>query len=590
MSNKNKTFKYKHVKVNKVRPKLTRGASIEQAPQKSRGRKPVQKDKNAKLKIIPIGGVDAVGRNMTAFECGKDMVLHDAGLMFPDDAHPGVDLILPDYSYVLEKQHKLKAIFITHGHEDHIGCLPYLLHDLDNPVPIYGTKLSLGLIKIKLEEHNLKNISLNEIKSGDSVNTGSFQSNFFTVNHSIPGGLGIFLQTPAGNVLHTGDFKLDTTPIDGEITDFSLISKFAKTGIDVLMSDSTNSLNKEFTPSEASVGPVLEEIIDRAAGKVIIASFASHIHRIQQVCDAAVKCGRKVVVTGRSMVQNTEIARRLGYLHVSDDDIIDAYELKSIPSDKAVVLCTGSQGEPLSALARMAAGVHKRISIDEGDTVIISATPVPGNEKAVSNVVNDLSKLGCDVYDKTRAQVHVSGHASSEELKIMIAMCDPFAFIPVHGEAQHLLAHARLADEVGVDPENIFVCDNGDVIELSTTGCQRKEPVQNGVIFVDGLSVGDLDEAVIDERNGLNESGVAVISAAVNNKGVTGELHINLRGVGGVEDTEDIKRVVVGAINKGIKKNVDPYHLRKIAKDSLLSMLWERNNQRPMVIVNLIEV
>ncbi|MDO5329538.1 MAG: ribonuclease J [Coriobacteriia bacterium] len=592
MSKSKHTFRYKHASVNKVRPKLTKGAENKQLPQKAKVRKPIQKDKNAKLRIIPIGGVDAIGKNMTIFECGEHMIMHDAGCMFPDDAQRGIDLILPDYGYVLDNQSKLKAILITHGHEDHIGCLPYLIKDLDKTVPIYGTKLTIGLIKVKFEEHGIKNAQFHEISSGDSTNIGCFQANFFTVNHSIPGGVGIYLQTPAGNILHTGDFKLDTTPIDGEITDFSLISKFAKTGIDVLMSDSTNSLIKEFTPSEAVVGPVLEQIIDRAPGKVIIASFASHIHRIQQVCDAAVACGRKVVVTGRSMIQNTEIARKLGYLHVSDDDIIDAYELSSIPSDEVVVLCTGSQGEPLSALARMACGNHKVISIDEGDTVILSATPVPGNEKAVDSVINDLSKIGVDVYDKTRALVHVSGHGASEELKIMIAMCDPYAFIPVHGEAQHLLAHARLADEVGVDANNIFVCDNGDVIELSTSGVKRCDPVQSGVVFVDGLSVGDTSEDVIDQRSQLSDGGVAVISGAIKGNKVIGSLHVSLLGVSGDENSlhDDLRRTVIGALNKALKKGTDMNHLRKVAKDALLSILWERTNQRPMVVVNLTEV
>lgn len=601
-NDKSKTFKYKHVKVNKVRPKLTKGNfnknSINYNKKKKRSlasQNGIQKNKNAKLRIIPIGGLDAIGMNMNVFEDDTDMIIDDAGLMFPGDSHPGIDLILPDYTYVLEKANKLKAIFITHGHEDHIGCLPYLIQDLDIDVPIYATKLTLGLIKSKLDEFDIKNVTMNEVKDGSVIKAGKFQVSFFTVNHSIPGALGLFLQTPAGNILHTGDFKLDQTPIDGHLTDYSLISKFAKTGIDVLMSDSTNATIKEFTPSEAEVGPVLEDIISKAKAKVVIASFASHIHRIQQVCDAAKKCGRKVVVTGRSMVQNTEIARQLGYLHVSDDDIIDAYEVNNIPADSAVVLCTGSQGEPLSALARIANGTHKTIEVNSGDTVIISATPVPGNETAVAEVVNNLTKLGVDVYDKSNAMVHVSGHAGSEELKIMLSLCDPYGFIPVHGETTHLAAHAKLASKIGIDEENIFVCENGDVVELSTSGLRRLKPVQSGEVFVDGLSVGDTSTDVLNERNSLCDGGIAIVSAAINysQRKIKGNVIVNLRGVSGGDDYElqvELRNAVVRALNKGIKKSTDYKHLRKLVKDVLLSLLWERTNQRPMAVVELIEV
>ena len=575
----NKTKKYKHVQVNKVRPKLTKGNyKNPNSKQQHAKRGSVQKDKNAKLNIIPLGGLDAIGDNMTVFEMQNSMILDDAGMMFPGEGQPGVDLILPDYTYVLENAKKLKAIFITHGHEDHIGCLPYLIQDLGNPVPIFATKLAIGFIKAKFEEFDIKNVSFNEVKSGDVVNIGDFQITFFRVNHSIPGALGMFIQTPAGNVLHTGDFKLDQTPIDGKTTDFDLLAKFAKTGIDLLMSDSTNATVKGYTPSESAVGPELERIIRRAHGKVIVATFASHIHRLQQVCDAAIKCHRKVVVAGRSMVQNVEIARKLGYLNVSDEHIIDAYELDNIPSENAVILCTGSQGEPLSALARIACESHKRISVDKGDTVIISATPVPGNEKAVSAVVNNLSKLGVDVYDKSVAPVHVSGHGAAEELKMMISLCNPYGFIPVHGEARHLLAHAKLAEKCGVDHDKIFLCDNGDVVELSTSGLRRKEPVQSGVVYVDGLSVGDTSNDVINERTYLGEGGIAVVCAAINfkQKQLVGPVFVTLRGVSGGDDEElhnDLRNVVVRALNKELKKSSDSNHLRKSAKDSLLSHL-----------------
>ncbi|MCL2757458.1 MAG: ribonuclease J, partial [Coriobacteriia bacterium] len=390
------------------------------------------------LKIIPLGGLDGIGKNMTVFEYGNDMVLVDAGLMFPDDDHPGIDLILPDYTYVLEHAEKLRAIIITHGHEDHTGALPFLLKDLGLPIPICGSKLTLGLIEGKLAEHQIKTPNTREVRAGERITLNSFTCEFFSVNHSIPAALGVFLQTPAGTVLHTGDFKLDQTPIDGVHTDFAAISRFASVGVDLLLSDSTNAKNVNFTKSEAEVGKTLKYIISSAEKRVIVAAFSSHIHRIQQICDAAVEAGRKVAVTGRSMITNTQIARELGYLTIADRHIIDAYAAKDIPPEKVVILCTGSQGEPLSALARMANSEHRTVEIEAGDTVIISATPVPGNEKAVTRVINALSKVGAEVFDKTRALVHVSGHGGSEELKIMMAISRPKYLMPVHGETIHL--------------------------------------------------------------------------------------------------------------------------------------------------------
>ena len=469
-----RTQSYKHVKLERERPKLTKeGKALrrEGGGQQNARRDfaSPKKDPSATLKIIPLGGLDAIGKNMTVFECKGDMILDDAGLMFPDDNHPGVDLILPDYTYVLENADKLRGIVITHGHEDHTGTLPYLLKDLDRQVPIYATKLTLGLIEGKLAEHRIKNAKLVEIKPGDQVKLGCFTAEFFAVNHSIPGAVGVFFQSPAGNVLHTGDFKLDQTPIDGVTTDFGALAKFSEIGVDLLMSDSTNAQNANFTPSEATVGVELSKIIAQAKGRVIIASFASHIHRMQQICDAAIANGRKVVVTGRSMIQNTDIARRLGYLDIDDSDLIDAYDLKGIPPEQVVIMCTGSQGEPLSALARISNGEHRTIEIDEGDTVIVSATPVPGNEKAVTRVINSLAKIGADVYDKNRARVHVSGHAGAEELKIVLSIVRPKAFMPVHGEATHLRAHAKLAEATGVPHENVFVCENGESLEAFRT-------------------------------------------------------------------------------------------------------------------------
>lgn len=596
-----KTRSYKHVKLEHQRPQLTKdgGAAANKrqgnASQTHRNAASPKKDPNAMLKIIPLGGLDAIGKNMTAFECQGDMVLDDAGLMFPDDDHPGIDLILPDYTYVLEHADKLRGIIITHGHEDHTGTLPYLMKDLDRQVPIYGTKLTLGLIEGKFTEHKIKNAKLVEIKPGDQIKLGCMTAEFFAVNHSIPGAVGVFLQSPAGNVLHTGDFKLDQTPIDGVTTDFGALAKFSKIGVDLMMSDSTNAQSPNFTPSEAEVGKELSKIISQAKNRVIIASFASHIHRMQQICDAAIANGRKVVVTGRSMIQNTDIARRLGYLKISDEDIVDAYDLKGMPPEQVVIMCTGSQGEPLSALARIAYGEHRTIDLDAGDTVIISATPVPGNEKAVTRVINSLAKIGADVYDKKRAMVHVSGHAGAEELKLVLSIVKPRSFMPVHGEATHLRAHARLAEATGVPPENVFICENGESLELTARGVERGEVVQSGIVFVDGLSVGDTSQDILDERNALGSQGFAAVAVALcpQRNDLVGEVQIEMRGITGGDDEyliRDAQTTVRNALKRQLAKGGGVKELKKAGRDALLSLLWERTKQRPMAVVNLLEV
>ncbi len=602
--NKKNTRSFKHVQIQRERPHLTRGEEAHAAKEKAPGKKDQKarrdfgspkKDPNAKLKIIPLGGLDAIGKNMTVLECKDDMIIDDAGIMFPDDDHPGIDLILPDYTYVLEHADKLRGIFITHGHEDHTGALPYLLKDLDRNVPIFGTKLTLCLIEGKLAEHRIKNVKLIEVKPGQKHNLGCFTFEAFSVNHSIPASVGVFFQSPAGNVLHTGDFKLDQTPIDGVHTDFGALAKFSKIGIDLMLSDSTNAANPHFTPSEAEVGKTLHAIISQAKQKVVIASFASHIHRLQQICDAAVANGRKVVVTGRSMIQNTDIARKLGYLNVSDKDLIDAYDIKGNPPHKIVVMCTGSQGEPLSALARISNDEHRTISIEEGDTVIISATPVPGNETAVTRVVNSLSKIGADVFDKSRAMVHVSGHAGAEELKLLLSIAQPKAFMPVHGEATHLRAHANLAIATGVPRENVFLCENGESLELSTRGIKRGEVVQSGIVFVDGLSVGDTSQDVLNERNALSSQGFATVVAAYSPKGkrLVGSVRVEMHGITGGDDLDLQKEavsVVTSALRREIGKGVSDRSLEKVAKNAIHDVLRERINQRPMVIVNLLEV
>ena len=559
------------------------------------------------LRIIPLGGLDAIGKNMTAFECGDDIILVDAGLMFPDDEHTGVDLILPDYTYVLENAEKLRGIVITHGHEDHTGALPYLLKDLDRKVPVLGTKLTLGLKEGKLEEHRLKRgPELREVHRGGSAKLGCFELEFFTVNHSIPGAFGVWMKTPAGNVLHTGDFKLDQTPIDGELTDFAALARYSAEGVDLFMSDSTNATVKEFTRSEAEVGVALRQIIGQAKRRVVVASFASHIHRIQQICDAAVLAKRKVAITGRSMLTNTRIARELGYLDVPDDLLVDAYELGDMPPHKTVVLCTGSQGEPLSALARMSVGEHRTVQIERGDTVIISATPVPGNEKSVTRVINQLSKIGAEIYDKKRAMVHVSGHAGSEELKIVLSLVHPRYFLPVHGEALHLRAHARLAESVGVKRENIFILDNGDSLLMQDGKVKRADPVESGIVFVDGTSVGDIGQNVLRDRQSMSSEGAAtaVITLDVKKRKQVGEPVIVMRGIPGFDNEEflaELREVVnrasteaVEAYKNSVSKrgNTVEYtkRIKKSMRDALSKFIWQRCHRRPVVMPIVMEI
>ncbi len=550
----------------------------------------------APLKVIPLGGLDGIGKNMTVIECGPDMVLVDAGLMFPDDSQPGIDLVLPDYTYVLENEDKLRGIIITHGHEDHTGSLPYLLQDLNNKVPIFSSKLTLGFIEGKLSEFRIRAPKFREVKSGSTVTLGCINVSFFSMTHSIPGALGIFVKTPQGTVMHTGDFKLDQTPIDGVTPDYAAITKFGKMGVDLLLSDSTNAVVPGFTKSEAEVGPQLYEAIKNAEGRVFVASFSSHIHRLQQICDAAKACGRKIVVTGRSMLTNTRVARELGYLKIDEKDIVDAYELNGIPENKVVVMCTGSQGEPLSALSRMANGEHKTLSIHDGDTVIISATPVPGNEKAVQQVVNSLAKLGCDVYDKHRCLVHVSGHGSQEELKLMLAMARPTYFMPVHGEAVHLRAHAKLGEKMGVPRDRIFIMDNGDSLEMRDGKVKRGRSVESGVVYVDGLRIGDTDPIVLRDRQKLANDGMVTVVATMSTKRKKIEaIELSGRGVSFTIDDEfssDASDSILKMIDKGsfnfTSSGTDA--LRKAVRDSLSNFIWNRTHTRPMIIPVVMEV
>ncbi|WP_419049033.1 ribonuclease J [Enorma massiliensis] len=552
--------------------------------------------KDIALRIIPLGGLDGIGKNMTAFEYGNDMILVDAGLMFPDEGQPGIDLILPDYTYVLENEDKLRGIIITHGHEDHTGALPYLLQDLTRKVPIYSSKLTLGIIQGKFEEHNIKNPKTREANDGTTITLGAFTVTFFSMTHSIPAAFGVFISTPAGTVMHTGDFKFDQTPIDGRRPNFHAINKFGAQGVDLLLSDSTNATRPGFTPSEAAVGRDLRHVIKNARGRVFVAAFSSHIHRLQQICDASVAVGRKVVVTGRSMLTNTKVARELGYLRIDEENIIDAYDVDRIPDEKVVVLCTGSQGEPLSALARMATGEHKSLSIHESDTVVISATPIPGNEKSVQSIINALSKIGCEIYDKSKGTVHVSGHASAEELKLMLAMAKPSYFMPVHGEAVHLRAHANLARQMGMRDDHIFVVDNGDTLEMRGGEVKIGPQVESGIVYVDGLRIGDTDPIVLRDRQKLANDGMVTVVAIVSMKRKRIDaIEFSSRGVSFTIDDEfssDASASIMKAIDKGSFDYTSngTGALRKAVRDSLSNFIWNRTRTRPMIIPVVMEV
>ena len=549
------------------------------------------------LRVIPLGGLDEIGKNMTVLEYGDDMVVVDAGLMFPDVELPGIDLVLPDYSYILKRRNKLRGIVITHGHEDHTGALPYLRRDLGEAVPVLGTRLTCGLIEGKLAEHNIKKPKLRVVKPGMHVTLGIFGFDFIATNHSIPDSVALLIRTPVGNVLHTGDFKFDQTPIDGRTTDYASLTKAGRDGVALLLSDSTGAENPGYTRSEREVGAALHRIIEDAPQRVIVASFSSHIHRVQQVCDAAVDNGRKVIVTGRSMIKNTGIARELGFLHIDDGNILDAYDGNDIPAEKVVILCTGSQGEPLSALARMANGDHRTVSIQAGDTVVISASPVPGNEKAVSRVINRLCKAGAQVFDRAVAPVHVSGHAAAEELKLMLTMCQPRHFIPVHGETRHLVAHSRLAQSVGMRAEDVYILDNGDCLEIDENGAKVAEHVNEaGVVYVDGLHVGDVEDVVLRDRVQLSSDGIATVVVAIDQRTrrIIGEPELVLRGIP-LDRADEVMREAQARVAKALARMEkegarDRGLIQRAVRDALSQYVWESLRRRPMIIPVVMEV
>lgn len=548
-----------------------------------------------KVNIIPLGGLGEIGKNMTAFRYGDDIILVDAGLMFPEEDMLGIDLVIPDITYLLENKDKVKAIFLTHGHEDHIGALPYVMKQFD--VPVYGTALTLGILQGRLKENGVSSENCHVIKPGDRVVAGAFKLGFIRVNHSIPDAIALAIRTPIGLIIHTGDFKFDQTPVDGQVTEFNRFAEYGDEGVLLLMADSTNAERPGYTPSEKMVGQTFDDEFRYAKNRIIVATFSSNVHRIQQIVDSAVRYKRKVAVIGRSMVNVVNISIELGYLKVPEGVLIDIDETSNYQPSQIVIITTGSQGEPMSALTRMAMNDHKKVDIMPGDTVIISATPIPGNEKLVSRTIDNLYKLGADViYEKSNG-VHVSGHASQEEIKMMHNLVRPRFFMPVHGEYRHLVKHAQLAQSLGMPRENIVIGENGAVIELTRNSIGIAGRVPAGKILVDGLGVGDVGNIVLRDRRQLSQDGIMIVVVTIekNSSRIVSGPDIVSRGFVYVREAEDLmetaKEKVEMALDRCADNNVTEWSVLKGAiRDSLGRFLYERTRRRPMILPIIMEV
>lgn len=548
-----------------------------------------------KIQIIPLGGLGEIGKNMTVFRYGDDIIVIDAGLMFPEDDMLGIDLVIPDFTYLLDNRDKVKGIFLTHGHEDHIGALPYVLKQID--LPVYGTPLTLGILKGRLEENGVSCDNMHEIHPGDQIKAGSFMMEFMRVNHSIPDAIAMAINTPIGTIIHTGDFKIDHTPVDGEVTQFNKFAEYGDRGVLLLLADSTNAERPGFTPSEKVVGQTFMDEFKGVKGRIIVATFSSNVHRIQQVVDAALVYKRKVAVIGRSMVNVVNIALELGYLKAPEGAIIDIDETSNYRADEVVIITTGSQGEPMSALTRMATGDHKKVDILPGDTVIISASPIPGNEKLVSRTIDNLYKLGANViYEKSNG-VHVSGHASQEELKLMHNLVRPLFFMPVHGEFRHLIKHAEIAKSLGMPAENIVIGENGNVVELTPYSLKVNGKIPAGRLLVDGLGVGDVGNIVLRDRRQLSQDGIMIVVVTLDKEGCTvvAGPDIVSRGFVYVREAEDLmegaRDKVAAALEQCQANGTSEWSVIKSAvRDSLGRYLYEKTRRRPMILPIIMEV
>ncbi|WP_026530552.1 ribonuclease J [Haematomicrobium sanguinis] len=544
------------------------------------------------MRIVALGGLGEVGRNMAVFELNGKLLIVDCGVLFPEETQPGVDLILPDFSYIEDRLDDVVAVILTHGHEDHIGAVPYLLR-LKPDIALVGSKLTLALVEAKLAEHRIKPYTLT-VREGDIETFGPFECEFIAVNHSIPDALAVFIRTEAGNVLDTGDFKMDQLPLDGRITDLRAFSRLGEEGIDLYMPDSTNAEVPGFTTTEREIGPVLDRVFTNAKKRIIVASFSSHVHRVQQVLDAAAKHGRKVAFVGRSMVRNMGIAEKLGYLHVPEGILVDLKEVDKLPDDQVVLMSTGSQGEPMAALSRMANGDHK-VQVGDGDTVILASSLIPGNENAVFRVINGLLRLGADVVHKGNANVHVSGHASAGELLYTYNILKPKNVMPVHGETRHQIANAKLAEKTGVPKENIIVAENGTVIDLADHKAKVVGSVEVGFVYVDGTSVGEVTDADLKNRRILGEEGFISIVTVINK--TTGKIvagpDIHARGV--AEDDKvfnEIKPKIAAALTEAVTQNRDhtTYQLQQVVRRVIGQWVGRKLRRRPMIMPVVVEV
>lgn len=578
-----------------LKGKNTKSATVSKS-KKQYKKKQVEKVVKPPIKIAFLGGLNEIGKNLTVFECNDDIVILDCGMAFPDGDMLGVDLVIPDFTYLEQNKDRVKGIVITHAHEDHIGGLPYLLSKVN--VPIYGTRLTVGLIENKLREHSLDRVNLQVVDAGSTVKLGCFDIELIHVNHSIPDAVGVAIHSPAGTVVHTGDFKIDCTPMSGGMIDLSRFARLGDEGVLALMADSTNASRPGFTATEKTVADSFDTLFRRAMhSRIIIATFASNISRVQQIINCAVKFDRKVAFSGRSMVNYMNVAKELGYLEVPDSLIIDIDQLKDYPMEKIVLVTTGSQGEPMSALSRMAYSDHRKVSVGAGDFIIISANPIPGNERTVGNVVDELLKRGCEVVHESMYEVHVSGHACQEELKLLHSLVKPKYFIPVHGEQKHLRKHMDLSLSLGMKRENIFIGDIGKVVELSESGMKEVAPVQAGKVFVDGLGVGDVGSIVLRDRKHLGQDGLIIIVASLDvyDGHVISGPDIVSRGFVYVRESEglldEVKERALEILEDCARRNIHEWGvIKNKIKDDVAKLILQRTRRSPMILPILMEV
>lgn len=559
---------------------------------------PLKKNKNlnAKIKIIPLGGMGEIGKNMTAFEYKDEIIVIDCGLAFPDEDLYGIDMVIPDVTYLIKNKEKVKGFIITHGHEDHIGSLPYVLKQIN--VPVYGPHFTLKLVESKLKEHNMVNdCILKNAEIGGFIQFANFKVELIRSTHSIPDSCAIAIHTPLGIIVHTGDFKIDFTPIDNKIIDLQRYAQLGKQGVLLLMADSTNALHNGYTMSEKKVGETLDNLFKKASGRIIVSTFASNVHRLQQICDCSIKYNRKVVFSGRSMKNISEIAMEVGYLDMPRDMIISIEEIDEYPPERLTIVTTGSQGESMAGLTRIATSTHRFISIEKGDMVIISATPIPGNEKAVSNVINDLIEKGANVIYKSIEEIHVSGHACEQELRMIQALLKPKFFIPIHGEYKHLITHGKIAESMGVDKNNIFILNIGDVFELTRKEGKIIGKVPCGRILVDGLGIGDVGSMVLRDRKNLAEDGLITVVVAIDkkNKVILCGPDIVSRGFVYMRESEDlikdVRRIVIDVVEKALNDNVNQYaYIKNNIRREVDEFIYTKMKRKPMILPVIVEI